>query len=220
MLKTLDNAENPIIGSLLAEMRDQGRQADRRRFNENLEQIGTLLAYEIAKTLPTRVVDVSTPLGTASQSIIASSPVLIGVLRAGLPLLQGFQRIFRESDTMLIGAARREGQAPGPDGLMPIDFGYQAIPTDTDRDWIYVDPMLATGSTLVGTHQRLLEQGLLPRRCIVAGVVGHAGAIDRLQQAIPGIEIWLAAQDPHLDERGYIVPGLGDAGDLAFGPKR
>jgi uracil phosphoribosyltransferase len=182
--------------------------------------IGSLLAYEIAKTLTTRSTSVTTPLGVASESIIDSPPVLIGVLRAGLPLLHGFSHVFGSSDTMLIGAARQEGAAPDADGLMPIKFGYQALPTDTDRDWIYVDPMLATGSTLIGTHKRLLEQGLKPKRCIVAGVVGHSGAVDRLTQSIEGVEIWLAALDPDLDERGYIVPGLGDAGDLAFGPKR
>ncbi len=219
MLKTLKQDANPIVGALLAEMRCQERQNDRRRFNENLELMGTLLAYEIARTLPTRDQEVTTPLGKATESVIESPPVLIGVLRAGLPLLRGFSRVFGDSDTLLIGAARREGHSPDADGVMPIDFGYQAVPTDTDRDWIYVDPMLATGSTLIGTHHRLLEQGLKPRRSIVAAVVGHAGAVERLEAAIPSVEVWISALDPHLDDRGYIVPGLGDAGDLAFGPK-
>lgn len=220
MLTILDTPKNPVIGGLLSLMRSTSTQTDRRRFCDSMELAGTLLAYEIAQTLQSRQQGVTTPLGEAQQWVVEEPPVLIGVLRAGLPLLHGFSKVFAESDSMLIGAARREGGAPHSDGTMPIDFAYQAIPTDTERDWIYVDPMLATGSTLAGTHRRLLDMGLKPRRCIVAAIVGHADAVARLESTIPGVEVWLAAQDPHLDERGYIVPGLGDAGDLSFGPKR
>ena len=127
--------------------------------------------------------------------------------------------VFRDSDTMFFGAARVEGRGPDASGSIPVALGYSALADCAGRTVIFADPMVATGSTIIDIHAALVASGRRPGRFIVAGLVGYREAARRLEAAIPGVEVWFATCDDDLDERGYIVPGLGDAGDLAFGPK-
>ena len=219
MLKILD--DNPVIGGLFTELRDQDRQQDRARFRENLVLLGSLMAYEIAAGLDSRVHEVQTPLGRRSHDVLAQPPILVSVLRAALPFWDGFQNVFRDSDSMILGAARREDETPNEELSIGVDLSYAAIPEDCEgKTWIFTDPMLATGSTLIDIHKLMLERGIVPGRVVVAAAIGYRGAATRLEREIPGVEIWMGSCDEELDERGYIVPGLGDAGDLCFGAKR
>ena len=220
MAHIIDQANNPGLGEILRQMRSIEVQGDRHRFRGNLKLIGTLMAYEIASTLASREVTVRTPLGERDTRILETPPVLGTALRAGLPFLDGMLEIFRDSDTMYFGAAR-DDDAGGPEAdlSMKIQLSYSAIAPCNDRVVIFADPMVATGSTVVDIHRALLARGVKPERFIVAGLVGFAGAIERLEVEIPGCEVWFATCDDELDDRGYIVPGLGDAGDLCYGPK-
>jgi uracil phosphoribosyltransferase len=219
MLTILDETPNPALGDLLASLRCRQRQQNRALFRQRLRLIGIHLAFEIGRRIPGRSVDIRTPLGERAVEVPESHPVLATALRAGLPLLEGFQEVYADSDVGFFGAMRVEGAAPAADGSIPISMGYEALPPLRGRTLIFVDPMVATGSTIVDIHRRLVATDQAPARFIVAGVVGWRGAYDRLHAALPDLELVLATCDEELDERGYIVPGLGDAGDLCFGPK-
>lgn len=219
MLRILDEEPNPALGDLLASLRCRQRQQDRYRFRQRLRLVGTHLAFEIGRTLPRQTVDIQTQLGTRPVEVPEAFPVLTTALRAGLPLLEGFQEVYGESDVGFFGAMRVEGEGPAADGSIPIAMGYEALPPLKDRTLIFVDPMVATGSTVVDIARRLEELDQKPARFIVAGVVGWRGAYARLSEAVPELELYLATCDEELDARGYIVPGLGDAGDLCYGPK-
>jgi len=220
MAHIIEHANNPALGQFLAAMRSIDLQNDRHRFRENMKIIGALTAYEIAQTLPSREECVRTPLGERSVRVLDGHPILGTALRAGVPFLNGMLEIFRDSDAMFFGASR-DDDAGGPEAdlTMKIKLSYQAVSPCHERTVIFADPMVATGSTVVDIYNSLLTQGIKPDRFIVAGLVGFAGAIERLEVEIPGCEVWFATCDDDLDERGYIIPGLGDAGDLCFGQK-
>lgn len=219
MLKILEDSKNPFIGQLFRELRSPELQNDRHRFRANLRMLGTLIAYEAAPLLGAATTEVKTPLGTRALTTIAEPPVLCAILRAALPFWEGMLEIYRDADSMIIGAARREGASPTKSLEMPIDLTYRALPRAGGRDWIIVDPMLATGSTLLGTLKVLSSHGLEPRRLIIAAAIAYRGAIDRMAAALKNVDFVIGAVDEELNELGYIVPGLGDAGDLCYGEK-
>lgn len=217
MPHVLDAASNPVIGRHLRTLRCVERQKDPAAFRGALREIGRFMAYEIAKTLDVTRVAVKTPLGEASEPVLAETPVLVTVLRASLPMWEGMLDVFGDAPTIFVGAARREGTPA--DGRMEVDTGYTALAPVEGRTMIYVDPMVATGSTITTTHADIVRRAGSPRRVIVAGAIGYEESARRLEREIAHCETWLAAADRSLNEKGYIVPGLGDAGDLAFGPK-
>ena len=211
---TLLNKNNSYLNHFLHELRDEKIQQDRLRFRNNLERIGEILAYEISKSLTYAPQEVTTPLGTLHIDLLADQPVIASILRAGVPMHQGFLRIFDRADNGFIGAYRHHTK--GNDFIIKVE--YQALPSLGGRDLIIVDPMIATGRSLEMSYRQLLEKGE-PDRLFIAGIIGSEEGIEYIQRKIPKARIYLAAIDNELTARGYIVPGLGDAGDLAFGPK-
>jgi len=205
-----------LLNPILAEIRDQELQRDRLRFRRNIERAGEIFAYEISKALAYVDSDVSTPLGTAKVAVLKEQPLIASILRAGLPLHQGLLNYFDQADNSFISAYRKhEGDADH----FEVEIEYLSSPSVEGRTVILCDPMLATGRSMVLAWQALLSRGR-PAQLHVAAVIaseqGVAFALDKL----PGdVTLWLGAVDPELTARAYIVPGLGDAGDLAFGAK-
>lgn len=203
-----------LLSNWVSELRDVDVQTDRMRFRRNLERIGEVIAYEISKTLPHQSVETQTPLGTSDSKLLQEQPVLATILRAGLPLHQGLLNYFDKADNAFISAYRKHDNEGGFD----ISVGYMSSPELDGRTMIISDPMLATGASLVKTINYLKEEGH-PAKIIVVSAIACIEGIDYLSRELPEVEIWCAAIDEELTAKGYIVPGLGDAGDLAFGPK-
>ncbi|MFM7193745.1 MAG: uracil phosphoribosyltransferase [Bacteroidota bacterium] len=199
----------------VAELRDVNIQSDRHRFRFNLERLGAVMAYEISKVLPHVEKEVQTPLGISRQLVADKPPVLIAVLRAALPYLGGFHQVFDASDTGFIGAYRVEGT-----GELRIQVDYAAIPDLNGRDVILIDPMLATGKSLNDAVALLKKKGSW-RSLHLAALIASKQGLDAVTAAFgDSADIWTFAVDPELNAHAYIVPGLGDAGDLSFGEKR
>jgi len=190
-------------------------QNDRMRFRRNIERIGEVAAYELSKTLQFKTVDVTTPLGTATTSLLEEQPVLATILRAGLPLHQGMLNYFDKADNAFISAYRKHH----PDGSFEISLEYLSCPDLNNRVLILCDPMLATGASLVETIQAIQKKYTPSQIHIVVTIASQKG-IEHVEKELGAdIPIWCAAIDPILNDKSYIVPGLGDAGDLAFGTK-
>lgn len=204
-----------IANQFLAEMRDVNLQSDSMRFRKNLERLGELLAYEVSKTLSYKSSQVQTPLGTAATQVIAEQPVLATILRAGLPMFQGFLNLFDKAESAFIGAYRGEHN---DDNSFDIVLGYTATPQLDNKVLILIDPMLATGKSLVSVYNALMYYGKPYKTCIVSAIASKAG-IAFVEKHIPDLSVWVGDIDPELNDKSYIVPGLGDAGDLAFGNK-
>jgi len=204
-----------IANSFLLSMRDVKTQTDRPVFRRNMQRLGSIMAYEISKKLSYQPTSVETPLGTARANIPAHNPVLITILRAGLPFFTGFQEFFDQSDAGFIGAYRQEGT-----GKVTIKVDYAATPQVGGKDMILIDPMLATGRSAIDVAN-LLSKNARPAHihlaCMVAAPEGIKYASENLHASGLPFTIWSFAVDEKLDERFYIVPGLGDAGDLSFG---
>jgi uracil phosphoribosyltransferase len=203
-----------ILSDWIAEIRDQSVQTDRMRFRRNLERIGEIAGYEISKGLPYEEKEIQTPLGIANSKIIKSQPVLATILRAGLPLHQGLLSVFDKADNAFISAYRKHKR----DGTFDISMSYVTSPELEDRILIISDPMLATGSSMVKTIQLLRSEGNPAEIHIVTAIACTVG-IEYLRRSLPTCKIWCGAIDDELTAKGYIVPGLGDAGDLSFGSK-
>lgn len=203
-----------LISNWVSELRDVAVQGDRMRFRRNLERIGEAIAYEISKTLPWEEREIQTPLGAASCKMLKNQPVLATILRAGLPLHQGLLNFFDKGDNAFISAYRKHHA----DGTFEISLDYISCPELENRVVIVSDPMLATGSSLVKTIQYLREEGNPSEIHIVAAIACTVG-LEYVTRAEPNVKVWCAAIDDELTGKGYIVPGLGDAGDLAFGVK-
>lgn len=204
-----------VANHFLAELRDVNIQQDRLRFRLNLERIGELLAYEISKSLPYRQVEVTTPLGVASTRLLRQPPVLATILRASLPFHQGFLHIFDQADNAFIGAYR--GHHIGDEDF-EVEMDYITAPDLQDRTLILMDPMLATGRSIEKVYHALLRFGI-PAQTHIAAVIASPEGIAYLQSRMPECRLWVGAVDVKLDPHFYIVPGLGDAGDLSFGAK-
>lgn len=206
--------QHSLIGNWVGELRDTTVQTDRMRFRRNLERIGEVAAYEISKILPFVDKEFQTPLGIATQQVIQEYPVLATILRAGLPLHQGLLNYFDKSDNAFISAYRKHGK----DGNFEISLEYISSPEIENRVIIISDPMLATGASLVKTIRFLKQEGL-PREIHIVAAIACTVGIEYVLREEPSVTIWCGDIDDELTAKGYIVPGLGDAGDLAFGPK-
>jgi len=207
--------QNSIANHFVAELRDLTLQKDRLRFRKNVERLGQIMAYEISKKLPYGRKTVETPLGTSMTSLMEKGPILITVMRAGLPYFQGFLDFFDKCDCGFIGAYRRED---GHDDVI-INLDYLAAPSIDNRDVILIDPMLATGHSFVRSVDALSKHGK-PSHIYIASLVSVSEGISYIAANVKAEHsIWTCAVDERLNEQFYIVPGLGDAGDLCFGEK-
>ena len=206
--------QHSLISNWIYELRNVEIQKDRMRFRRNLERIGEIAAYEISKKLPFIEQEVETPLGISDSKILKEQPVLATILRAGIPLHQGLLNFFDNADNAFISAYRKHNK----DGSFEISLDYISCPDLEDRILIISDPMLATGSSLAKTVHFLKEEGPPKEIHIVVAIACTVG-IEYVKREAPNVTIWCGDIDDELTAKGYIVPGLGDAGDLAFGPK-
>jgi len=205
-----------LLSQFLCEIRDREVQTDSLRFRRNIERIGEILAYEISQALSYQNVRVPTPLGEARCRRLESQPVLATILRAGLPLHQGLLNYFDQAENAFISAYRKH---EGDDEHFEVEIEYLSSPPVEDKIVILSDPMLASGSSMVLAWKALLESGM-PRQLHVAVVIASQEGVQFARQQLPpDTSFWIAAVDPEMTPRKYIVPGLGDAGDLAYGPK-
>ena len=205
---------NSLVNQFVAEIRDVNIQNDRLRFRRNLERIGEIAAYEISKTLTWKNKTVTTPLGTKAVPVLAEQPVVGTILRAGLPLHQGLLNYLDGADNAFISAYRKHHA----DGSFEISLEYLASASIDNKILIVADPMLATGSSMVKTLLAVYKQQK-PKHTHVVCVIASRPGIELLQRNLTNFTLWTAAIDEELNDHAYIVPGLGDAGDLAFGGK-
>jgi len=208
--------QNSVLSQFMAEIRGQLVQADRLRFRRNLERVGEILAYEISKTLAFQNQTIATPLADAECQVLQEHPVLATILRAGLPLHQGLLNYFDHAENTFISAFRVHHE---DDDDFEVEVKYLASPDLEGRTVILCDPMLATGTSMVLAYQALLQRGT-PAKIHVASVIASEQGVRFVQENLPSeTHIWCGAIDKELTARSYIVPGLGDAGDLAYGKK-
>lgn len=206
-----------MLNNFLREIRDVDIQKDRLRFRRNIERIGEVMAIELSKELNYASTDVQTPLAKTTVDVISDQLVLATILRAGMPLHQGFLNIFDHADNGFLSAYRREGK----DGELEIVAEYMAAPSIEGKTLIVVDPMLATGMSMEVGYLALLKHGT-PRHTHLCCTIATPQAIEYMRKALndrDDVTLWCAAIDPVLNEKKYIVPGLGDAGDLCYGQK-
>jgi uracil phosphoribosyltransferase len=208
------NENNSIANDFLRELRDKTLQRDRMRFRKNVERLGEIMAYEVSKALRYEDGIVETPLGSSRVAVLKEQPVLITVMRAGLPFFQGFLNLFDKADCGFIGAYRKEG-----DGNLTIKLDYVASTVVNNKILILVDPMLATGRSLVDSLKTILMFGAPREIHIVSLIAAPEGLKFLKEQLTVPFHTWTCAVDEKLDENFFIVPGLGDAGDLSFGVK-
>lgn len=207
---------NSILNHFLAQLRDVTIQTDSMRFRKNVERIGEIMAYEISKMLAYKEVTVTTPLGTKNTLVLKENMVLCSILRAGLALHTGFMEIFDDAENGFISAYRHH---PNNDDYFEIAVQYQAAPSFKDKNLILVDPMLATGKSLVAVFNKIMEKES-PKEVHIAVIIAAPEGVEYVQQHLPeNCHLWIASLDERLNEKKYIVPGLGDAGDLAYGSK-
>jgi len=205
-----------VFNQFMAEIRDLDVQTDSMRFRRNLERVGEIMAYEISTTLTYQQRLVTTPLGVSDCSVLVEQPVLATILRAGLPLHQGLLNYFDQAENTFISAYRIHHEN---DDAFDVEVEYLASPNLEGKTVILCDPMLATGTSMVLAYKALLERGT-PRHTHVATVIASDQGIRFVQEHMPAeTTIWTGAVDKELTPRSYIVPGLGDAGDLAYGSK-
>ena len=206
--------ENSVVSNWIAELRDVELQKDRMRFRRNLERIGEVAAYEISKRLSFSETEIQTPLGISAARVLSEQPVLATILRAGLPLHQGILNYFDKADNAFISAYRKHDK----EGNFEITLEYLSCPEIENKILIVSDPMIATGSSLVKTIQYLRGEGE-PKTIHIVTAIACTVGLEYLRREIPLATVWCGDIDDELTAKGYIVPGLGDAGDLAFGTK-
>ena len=210
------NKQNSILNKFLAQIRDKQIQQDSMRFRRNIERIGEIMAYDISKTLDYKPQMVETPLGEAQVEMIEDKVVLATVLRAGLPLHHGFLNYFDDAQNAFVSAYRHHSKS----NEFKIVVEYISSCDLEGKTLILVDPMLATGASLVKTYEALCERCGRPARTIVASVIASEQGVDYAVNNMPkSTSLWVGAVDSELTSKCYIVPGIGDAGDLCFGKK-
>jgi uracil phosphoribosyltransferase len=215
MIKNLGQSDS-ILNQFIAEIRDNVIQSDSMRFRYNLERISEIFAYEISKTLIYEKREIITPLGSAEVPVLKEYPVIIPVLRAGLPMHKGFVNFFDKSSSAFISAYRKVEK----NEKFVIKVEYVSSPDLTGKIVILADPMLATGSSIVSVYKELITHGK-PEHFHIASIIASVEGVDLIKKSLPDKEVtlWVGAIDDELTAKAYIVPGLGDAGDLAFGYK-
>jgi len=215
-MKIVDfSKSNSIVNKFIAELRDVNIQNDRLRFRSNIQRIGEIMAYEISRDLHYEEQDVTTPLGIAEVNVPSDQIVVGTILRAGLPLHQGVLNFFDDAENAFVSAYRKYDS----DYNFDIHIEYIASPSLDDKVLILADPMLATGGSMELAYEALLTKGT-PSKLHVVSIIASRQALEYLEETLPeDTTIWVGAVDEFLDQHKYIVPGLGDAGDLAFGEK-
>ena len=206
--------EHSLVSNWISELRNVDIQQDRMRFRRNLERIAEVIGYEISKKMEWQDKEITTPMGTANTKVLAEQPVLATILRAGLAMHNGLLNYFDKADNAFISAYRKHHE----DGSFEIRLEYMSCPDIEDRVVIISDPMLATGASLVKAIQFLKEEGHIKELHIVCAIACTVG-IEYVKREVPKAFIWCGDIDDEITAKGYIVPGLGDAGDLAFGAK-
>ena len=211
---TILTKKNSIANHFIAELRHLDIQQDRMRFRRNLERLGEIIAYEISKTLTYSSEEIETPLGVAEMQTLDEQPVLITIIRAGLPFHQGILNVFDQADCGFIAAFRHTKKS----GEFEIHKKYESTPNLDDKIVIIADPMLATGKSLVLCCKELLSQYNI-KELHIATVIASDEGVQHVRAFIPEAHLWIGDVDNELTSKSYIVPGLGDAGDLAYGSK-
>lgn len=207
---------NSVLNHFLGQIRNVDVQHDSMRFRRNIERIGEVMAYEMSKNLHYKAIEIQTPLGIKKTTEIEDKLVLCSILRAGLPLHLGFLNYFDNAENGFVSAYRNHYNN---DDSFEIRVEYQAVPNIGDKNLLLIDPMLATGQSMVAVFNKLLEKGQ-PKEIHIAVVIAAPEGIEYLRQHLPDYcHLWVATLDEKLNEKNYIVPGLGDAGDLAYGNK-
>ncbi|WP_179021474.1 uracil phosphoribosyltransferase [Winogradskyella forsetii] len=210
-------SETPsILNTFMSELRDKNVQKDSMRFRRNIERIGEIIGYELSKSLDFKKHTIETPLGTSETVLHKNDIVLCSILRAGVPLHNGLLNYFDAAENAFISAYRQHKHNPES---FDIVVEYLACPSLDGKTLILADPMLATGQSMVATFEALKPFGT-PKAIHLVSVIGAQPGIDYITKAFDAdVQLWIAAVDDHLNDKGYIIPGLGDAGDLAFGNK-
>ncbi len=209
------NKHHSLLHQFVSELRDTTVQTDRARFRKNIERIGQIMAYEISKELEWKDIEVTTPLGTHTSSQLAEQPVLATILRAGLSMHQGLLSFFDHADCAFISAFRKHHDNSHD---FEIVVEYLASPDINGKTLLLIDPMLATGQSIELTYKAILQRGT-PKKLHIVSLIGSLDGVNYLKEKLPHATLWLADMDDTLNADGYIVPGLGDAGDLSFGEK-
>jgi len=207
---------NSVLNHFLGQIRNVNVQHDSMRFRRNIERIGEIMAYEMSKDLNYKDIEIQTPLGIKKTTTIEDELVLCSILRAGLPLHLGFLNYFDDAENGFVSAYRYH---PNNDDAFEIKVEYQAVPNIVNKNLILIDPMLATGQSMVAVFNKLIEKGK-PSTIHIAVVIAAPEGITYLEKHLPdNCHLWVATLDEKLNKKNYIVPGLGDAGDLAYGNK-
>ena len=211
------NKENTILNKFISQIRDKSIQKDSMRFRRNIERIGEVMGYEISKTLNYKTHIIETPLGEAEVALPDDQIVIATILRAGLPFHQGFLNYFDDAQNAFVSAYRKSKK----DGTFTVKVEYISCGSLEGKTMLLVDPMLATGSSAALVYEALVEKGGMPAHTHVASIIGSEQGVDYVQRHMPHAttSLWCAAVDEELTSRSYIVPGIGDAGDLAYGEK-
>lgn len=209
------STNHSLISNWVSELRSIEIQTDRMRFRKNLERIAETIAYEISKLLPYETIEIQTPLGTHQSKVLQLQPVVATIFRAGLPMHQGLLNYFDKADNAFVSAYRKHHR----DGSFEIKLEYLSAPTLEGRPLILCDPMLATGASLVTALTALKDCGNPSQIHIISAIAATVGIEYVMREFGENLYIWCGDIDDELTAKGYIVPGLGDAGDLAFGPK-
>ena len=206
-----------IFNHFIQEIRDINIQNDSMRFRRNIERIGEVFAYEISKKLQYKNKEITTPLGISTESLISEKPVLATILRAGLPLHQGLLNYFDSSDSSFVSAYREHKK----DGSFDIKIEYMSSPNINEKTLILCDPMIASGASMVMAMEAILSKGK-PKHIHIVGIIASTEGINYLKENSPinNFTLWIGAEDSAMTSESYIVPGLGDAGDLAYGEKK
>lgn len=208
--------ENSVLNHFLGQIRNVNVQQDSMRFRRNIERIGEVMAYELSKDLQYQNIDIQTPLGIKKTSQIEQKLVLCSILRAGLPLHLGFLNYFDDAENGFVSAYRHH---PNNDDYFDILVEYQAVADLENKTLILIDPMLATGQSIVAVFNKLMQKGQ-PKEIHIAVIIAAPEGIAYLEEHLSdSCHLWVGALDDKLNEKKYIIPGLGDAGDLAFGNK-
>lgn len=216
-MKVVNFAETPsLVNQFMMELRDENKQKDMLRFRRNLERIGEIMAYEISRTISYETIDVMTPLDVAKCQVIGDNIVLGTIFRAGVPFHQGFLNYFDHAENAFVSAYRKYKDADNFD----VHIEYLASPCIEGKTLIIADPMLATGASMELSYRALLTKGT-PKHIHIASVIASKQAVDYVKGVFPAEKttLWVGAIDDELNSHSYIVPGLGDAGDLAYGTK-
>lgn len=216
-MKVVNFAETPsLVSQYMMELRDERIQKDMLRFRRNLERIGEIMAYEISRTISYETIDVTTPLEVAKCQVIGDNIVLGTIFRAGVPFHQGFLNYFDHAENAFVSAYRKYKDADNFD----VHIEYLASPCIEGKTLIIADPMLATGASMELSYRALLTKGT-PKHIHIASVIASKQAVDYVKGVFPAEKttLWVGAIDDELNSHSYIVPGLGDAGDLAYGTK-